>query len=123
LFSEYKIDSPGNNPKLMTISSDKVEITDIPWNDKLYPNWIVTDMRFPNELEAIKNREGITIRVNRDIRCKDGLADIVGRMKEEQHPSETALDDATFDYTIDNNGTIEELIEKVKEILIKKKII
>lgn len=39
------------------------------------------------------------------------------------HESETALDDATFDYTIDNNGTIEELIEKVREILIKDKLI
>jgi len=35
----------------------------------------------------------------------------------------TALDNATFDYIIDNNGTIEELIIKVKEILIKEKII
>ena len=40
-----------------------------------------------------------------------------------QHPSETALDDYQFDYVIDNNGTIEELIEKVKVILIKEKLI
>lgn len=40
-----------------------------------------------------------------------------------EHPSETALDNYTFDYTIDNNGTIEELVEKVREILIKEKII
>lgn len=30
---------------------------------------------------------------------------------------------ATLDYTIDNNGTIEELIEKVIEILIKEQIL
>ena len=41
----------------------------------------------------------------------------------EPHPSETALDNHSFDYTIDNNGTIEELIEKVREILIKEKVI
>ena len=41
----------------------------------------------------------------------------------EPHPSETALDNHPFDYTIDNNGTIEELIEKVREILIKEKLI
>jgi hypothetical protein len=29
------------------------------------PNWIITDMRFPNEMEAVKEREGITIRVVR----------------------------------------------------------
>ena len=33
------------------------------------------------------------------------------------------LDDATFDYVIYNNGTIEELVNKVKEILIDEKII
>lgn len=40
-----------------------------------------------------------------------------------EHPSETALDNHPFDYVIDNNGSIEELIEKVKEILIKEKIV
>ena len=40
-----------------------------------------------------------------------------------EHISETALDDAKFDYVIENNGTIEELIEQVKKILIKEKII
>jgi hypothetical protein len=40
-----------------------------------------------------------------------------------EHESETALDNAKFDYEIINDGTIEELIEKVKEILIKEKII
>ena len=64
------------------------------------PNWIITDMR-----------GGITIRINRP-----GLI-------ENNHLSETSLDNAEFDYVIDNNGTIEELIEKVKEILIKENII
>jgi DNA-directed RNA polymerase subunit L len=39
------------------------------------------------------------------------------------HPSETALDNANFDYVINNNGTIEELVEKVRDILVKEKII
>lgn len=122
---------------------------------KLEPKWIITDMRFPNELEAIKQRKGITIRVNRY--CYDTAEDFLvthpdknifkigvdinmnkdssvidfeepARMHgykplSEQHSSETALDNAKFNYTIDNNGTIEELIEKVKEILIKEQII
>jgi len=41
----------------------------------------------------------------------------------QKHPSETALDDATFDYVIDNNSTIEELVEKVREILVKLNIL
>lgn len=31
-----------------------------------YPNWIITDLRFPNELQAIKDRQGISIRINRE---------------------------------------------------------
>ena len=104
----------------------------------VYPNWIITDVRFPNEAEAIKERGGFIIRINRDspcevcsltisekrgnacreVACPRGRSDYKGN-----HPSETSLDDYNFDYVIDNNGTIEELIEKVKEVLIKEKII
>ena len=87
---------------------------------KLYkhPNWIITDMRFPNELEAVKKRGGITIRVNRDYVLTGGPED-----PKEQHKSETALDKAEFDYEIDNKGSIEELIEKVKQILIRENLL
>lgn len=34
--------------------------------------------------------------------------------------SEKALDNAEFDYIINNDGTLQELIDKVREILIKK---
>lgn len=97
-----------------------------------YPNWIITDMRFPNEIAAVELREGITIRVNRKLKIggedygytyvdvKEAVKD--GIMAPE-HPSETALDDAKFDYTIENNGTLDELVEKVRAILIREKII
>lgn len=74
-----------------------------------YPNWIITDTRFPNEAEAIKERGGIVIRVNR--KSDRDNSDI------NRHPSETGLDNWNFDYVIDNNGTIEDLIEKVRVIL------
>lgn len=103
---------------------------------KSYPKWIITDMRFPNELKAIEDRDGITIRISRNINIVNDETNQVEGMitnwqdkmlRETQsqfnHPSETALDNAVFKYTIDNNGTIEELIEKVKEILITEKII
>lgn len=98
-----------------------------------YPNWIISDLRFPNELKAIEDRNGITIRIERlcqkclvprnhpkainghDPHCID--------MHKLEHNSETALDNAKFKYTIDNNESIEELVEKVKEILTKEKII
>lgn len=129
-------------------------------NDK--PNWIITDVRFPNELKAVENRGGITIRINRlirgeeyhfqrkddithkvykgevyeDVRGYDDcvlrdtngnihrLSDLIHCLKiGDNHESETALDDANFKYTINNNGTIEELVESVREILIKEHII
>lgn len=142
---------------------------------KIYPNWIITDLRFENELQAIKAKGGISIRINRTIQLSDFVEgfeyqmksrfgdgtvksqkdydnaewidciytknlfpyiermftgknnenNLLGlRFKQSNHPSEIALDSITnWDYIIDNNGTIEELIEKVKEILIKEKII
>lgn len=94
-------------------------------------NWIITDMRFPNELQAVKDRKGITIRVNRHIvkwKNNEGGITAVVRCPEfdtpkDLHESETALDNAEFDYIINNDGTMEELIEKVKEILIKEKLL
>lgn len=69
-------------------------------------NWLVTDVRFPNEATAIKERGGMLIRINRG-----------GDVTHGQHPSETALDDyAEWDVVIDNNGTLEELIEKTREV-------
>jgi hypothetical protein len=78
------------------------------------PNWVITDMRFPNELKAVKDRNGITIRVNR--------YDLI-YTTENRHISELALDKAEFDYIINNDSTIEDLIKQVKEILIKENII
>jgi hypothetical protein len=93
------------------------------------PNWIITDLRFPNEMKAVKDRGGITIRVKRrkpEIKTGNSATDFVLNKTKDfgeiEHPSETALDNATFDYEINNNSTIEELIEKVREILIKEKI-
>jgi len=76
------------------------------------PNWIITDMRFPNELNAVKAKYGITIHVTRGYILKGGLED-----PKNSHSSETALDGHIFDYYIVNDGTIEELIKKVRQIL------
>jgi hypothetical protein len=96
------------------------------WVNALYAdytnqNWIITDMRFPNEFDAVKSRNGITIRIQRfkqiseNIRVHHGIG--------VPHPSETALDDHNFDYVIDNNGSMSDLITKVREILTQNQII
>lgn len=82
---------------------------------ELYPKWIITDVRFPNEADAIRERGGIIIRVNR----KHGYNTPDGKWKEmpiNYHESETALDNYDFDYVIENDTTIAELKEKVKSI-------
>lgn len=72
------------------------------------PNWIITDVRFPNEVQAIVDRGGIIIRINRTDKSRINA----------DHPSETALDNWDgFNYVIDNNGTIEDLHAHAEAIL------
>ena len=52
-----------------------------PDEDGYYPNYVITDTRFDNEAKAIKDKEGIIIRVERP-----GVSPI------NAHPSETGLD-------------------------------
>ncbi len=91
--------------------------------EKTSVNWIITDMRFPNEAKAVKNRNGITIRVQRDFFGENNDIAIVDFEDKKPHESETALDFYKFDYIVNNNSSIEELILKIKDILIKEKII
>jgi hypothetical protein len=88
------------------------EVRKVREEDLIYPNWIITDTRFPNEAEAIRKKHGILIRVERP-----GVKPI------NNHPSEVSLDKYNFDHTIINNGSVEELAEKVKHILQFHKII
>jgi len=80
--------------------------------------WVITDMRFPNEFDVIKGKQGITIHVSRGYVLTGHVQD-----SNNIHPSETALDKYIFDYYIVNDGTIEELIQKVRQILKEEGII
>jgi len=76
------------------------------------PNWIITDVRFENEYNSVKERGGLMIKVERP------------GIETQTHTSETGLDHITdWDYVIQNDGTINDLIEKVHEILIKEGVI
>jgi hypothetical protein len=76
------------------------------------PNWIITDVRFPNEFDAIKKRGGTMVRVFRH-----GMTS--------SHISETALDTYEHDIYISNKGNIDDLVDKVRisiiESIIKNK--
>jgi len=85
-----------------------------------YPKWIITDVRFPNEAQAIKDRGGIVIRVNRP--CPEcGVTEghkfgCLTYKKLIEHPSEIALDNYEFDHVIENDGSLDELIGKIKQL-------
>lgn len=66
---------------------------------------IITDVRFENEVKAVKKRGGVLIRIEREGVHQDG------------HSSETALDDFDdWDYKISNDGSLEDLREKLMNI-------
>ena len=73
--------------------------------------WIITDVRFPNELNAIKQRGGIVVRITRP-----------GYKPVNSHPSETALDDYLFEYYINNNGDLNYLETQVKKFLYDRRL-
>lgn len=87
--------------------------------------FIITDTRFENELKAVKDRGGITIRVNRPYSTVvgQGNGNWATFSDTQFHPSETSLDSATFDFIINNDRDIEHLVNEVKKILEKSNII
>jgi hypothetical protein len=117
LFADYKFEGCKNNGESCDTPNGNCD------SKLCYPNWIITDMRFPNELEAVVEKGGITIRVKRIYNIGKEDKKIEPFQISSTHLSETSLDDAEFDYEIQNDGTIEDLVEKVREILIKENII
>lgn len=63
---------------------------------------VVTDVRFPNEVEGVRKRGGIVVQIQRP-----------GVGPRNDHASETSLLNYEFDAVIVNNGTIDELHEKM----------
>ena len=109
--SDYKDGKPivFDDPNVVFMGLKAKSIT----TEGIESKWIITDVRFPNEVQAIKEKNGIVIRINRS-----------NLESNDNHQSEIALDNYNeFNYIIENDGSIEELIEKVKQILIKEKII
>jgi len=108
-----------------------------------FPNWIITDVRFPNnEGKAITDRGGFVIGLNRKFSLKfpeyDYLEDpnspydipislmglnceLYEKLTKE---SEISMGDLSWcDYVVENNETIDELVEKIKVILTYEKLI
>jgi hypothetical protein len=95
-------------------------------------NIVITDCRFRNEIEAIKNAGGVTIRIERGIRPEwydDAVALNKGPsqigwalakdklLKLNVHASEYSSVGLNYDHYIDNNSTIDSLHTQIKSIL------
>jgi len=88
------------------------QLDDIEIYSYFYDIVLVTDIRLPREIEAIKEKfdNVVVIRVNR-INFDDGLTE-----EQRNHPIERAMDEYTeYDYIIEND-TLEQLEEDVKQI-------
>lgn len=72
---------------------------------------VIPDVRFPNEIAAVKDWGGVLIRVERQTDRDDEAS---------QHASETEQDlipNSVFDAVIENNTTIEDYKEKVQDFI------
>lgn len=77
--------------------------------NNLDPNgkYVITDCRFENEANAVINRLGLVVRINRT-----GVGPV------NDHVSETGLDSFDFDVVIENDGTLEEFKQEVARLLL-----
>ena len=100
-------------------------------------NIVISDCRFPNEIKSIKDAGGIVIRVKRgdepewykdaaDMNAGDRCLNYAlakSRMsKLGIHASETAWVGTKFDVIIDNNGTIDDLFNQVKNLVLNRPV-
>lgn len=67
---------------------------------------VVTDVRYPNEVDLIRDLGGIVVRVHRP-----GYGAVNG------HSTETALEGYPFNHAIVNDGTVAELHDKVRALV------
>ncbi|GAA2843949.1 hypothetical protein Acy02nite_68560 [Actinoplanes cyaneus] len=63
---------------------------------------VITDVRYPNEADAVERAGGVLVRITRP-----------GGDKSDDHESETALEDRETQMTIANDRLLEHLFEKV----------
>ena len=89
------------------------------WVDRLFSNFsqgevvIISDVRFPLEQQAVAKRAGVTILIKRS--RETDQKEMAGR--DVSHESERALDGIQADYTIENDGTIDDLRNKLEKLI------
>jgi hypothetical protein len=68
----------------------------------------ISDLRFPSEIDMLRRHNAIIIRIDRP-----------GVQYDNPHPSEGLLNDVVFDYTIINNGTLDDLKCRIDSVMSK----
>ena len=82
-----------------------------------YENVVVSDCRFANEIEMIKQNGGKIIQVHRDNHVLKHPSELPLEVSDAKHLSELEWIQCHCDRVIKNNGTIEDLHTKVNLIL------
>ena len=93
---------------------------------------VISDCRFPNEISSIKNAGGKIVWVQRGelpdwyetaIDANRGSNVAINELKMRKiHASETAWVGTEFDLILDNNGTIDDLYNQAKDLVISDQI-
>lgn len=70
----------------------------------------ITDVRFPNEAKLVREMGGFVIEILRDDKSTGGT-------EHSNHSTEQRLSKDFVDYTVENNGTIDEFHDKINRII------
>ncbi len=88
------------------------------------PIFVISDVRFKNEAEYIKSKDGLLVRIEAPNRSDKRInqeanndPEIIKRIK--SHASETSLDDYKFKYTISNDydNSMSDILSQIDEII------
>lgn len=88
--------------------------------DEKSPRIALDDCRFPNEYWALKERNWLLIRIESEEATRIDRLQRNGKLQDISqldHISETAIDDLKAEYTIENNGYVEQMYSQIESIL------
>ncbi len=75
---------------------------------------VVTDVRYPNEYDMLREEGFILVKICRDDRPID---------RDQSHPSECSLKDHRWDVTIHNSGTLSLFEQKISELVLVANVV
>ena len=133
-----RLDMPGLTPRLV-LQKWGTEVARKSWHDdtwiaslehklvNAHNDIVITDVRFPNEIRAVRSAGGIVIRVVRGpepewydiaVATNEGTFNHMAHAYPEVHPSEWAWIGTKFDAVLDNNAEgFDPLFEQVKHLI------